>query len=304
MKIGFVGLGNMGQPMASNLLAAGHTLAVYNRSKAKAEPLRRQGARVAETPVEAARGAEVVFTMLADDHAVEEVVLGEAGIVGGLEKGAIHVSSSTISVALSERLAETHARAGQGYVSAPVFGRPEAAQAKQLWVLMAGGKAAVDKCRPLVEAVGRGHTVLGERASTANVVKLSGNFLIASMIEALGEAFALTRKSGVEPKVFLEVFQSVFAKSPIFERYATLIAAAQYQPPGFTMRLGLKDVGLVLDAAGSAQVPMPLASMIRDQYLGGVARGMGELDWVALAELAAERAGLDKPPAPSPTKGP
>ncbi len=295
MKIGFVGLGNMGHAMAKNLLKAGHELAVYNRTKAKAESLQPQGAKVAETPREAARGAEVLFTMLADDHAVEDVVFGEKGLLAGLEKGAIHVSSSTISVALSERLAEAHARAGQGYVSAPVFGRPDAAEAKQLWVLAAGAKAHVERCRPLLEAVGRGLSVLGEKPSAANVVKLSGNFLIASMMEGLSEAFALTRKAGIEPQTFLEVFQSVLAKSPIFERYAMLIASGKYEPAGFALRLGLKDIGLALQAAGSTGVPMPLASLLRDHYLEGVARGMGDKDWAALGALAAQRAGLDKP---------
>lgn len=294
MKLGFIGLGNMGLPMAKNLLAAGHELTVWNRTQAKAEPLREKGARVAGTPAEAARGAEVVFTMLADDRAVEDAVFGSNGLHAGLAKGAVHVSSSTISVALSEKLTEAHASAGQGYVSAPVFGRPDAAEAKQLWVVTAGPKAEVERCRPLLEAVGRGLTVLGERASSANVVKLSGNFLIASMMEALGEAFALTRKSGVEPKVFMEVFQSVFARSPIFERYAQLIATEKYSPAGFPMRLGLKDIGLVLDAARAAETPMPLASLIRDNYLGGVAQGHGDLDWSALGALVAERAGLKR----------
>ncbi|KFA89937.1 NAD(P)-dependent oxidoreductase [Archangium violaceum] len=292
MKVGFVGLGNMGQPMARNLRAAGHELVVYNRTREKAEALRQQGARVADSPADAARGVEVVFSMLSDDAAVEAAVLGGSGLLAGLEKGALHVSSSTISVALSERLAEAHVKAGQRYVAAPVFGRPEAAEAKQLWVVAAGAKADVERCRPLLEAIGRGLSVLGEKASSANVVKLSGNFLIASMIEALGESFALARKSGVEPQVFLELFQSVFARSPIFERYAVLIANAQYEPAGFKMKLGLKDVRLVLEAAGAAEVPMPLASLLRDHYLGGVAQGRGDLDWSALGALAAERAGL------------
>ncbi|WNG49249.1 NAD(P)-dependent oxidoreductase [Archangium minus] len=294
MKVGFIGLGNMGHAMARNLRAAGHELAVFNRTREKAETLRQQGARVADSPADAARGAELVFSMLADDPAVEEVVFGGSGLLAGLGQGAIHVSSSTISVALSERLAEAHAKAGQGYVSAPVFGRPDAAEAKQLWVLAAGARADVERCRPLLEALGRGLTVLGEKASAANVVKLSGNFLIASMMEALGESFALTRKSGIEPKVFLEVFQSVFARSPIFERYATLIAQEQYVPAGFKLRLGLKDVKLALQAGDSLSVPMPLASLLRDHFLEGVARGKGDIDWSALGALAAERAGLDE----------
>jgi 3-hydroxyisobutyrate dehydrogenase-like beta-hydroxyacid dehydrogenase len=286
----------MGLPMAKNLLAAGHGLAVWNRTQAKAAPLQQQGARVAGTPAEASRDAEVVVSMLADDAAVEDAILGSQGVQVGLAKGAVHVSSSTISVALSERLTEAHASAGQGYVSAPVFGRPDAAAAKQLWVVTAGPRADVERCRPLLESLGRGLTVLGERAASANVVKLSGNFLIASMMEALGEAFALTRKSGVEPKVFLEVFQSVFARSPIFERYAQLIAEEKYSPAGFTMKLGLKDVGLVLEAGRAAGVPMPLGSLLRDQYLGGVAQGHGDLDWSALGALVAERAGLKQGP--------
>ncbi|ADO72682.1 NAD(P)-dependent oxidoreductase [Stigmatella aurantiaca] len=294
MKVGLIGLGNMGRGVAQNLLNAGHELVVYNRTRAKAEPFQAKGARIAGTPQEAARGAEAVFSILADDPALEAAVFGGEGLLSGLARGAIHISSSTISVALSERLAAEHAQAGQGYVSAPVFGRPEAAEAKQLWVLAAGAKADVERVRPLLEAIGRGLTVLGEKASSANVVKLSGNFLIASMVEALGEAFALAQKSGVEPKTFLEVFQSVFAKSPIFERYASLIAGRQFQPPGFALRLGLKDIGLVLEAAGDAQVPMPLASLVKDHLLGGVAQGHGELDWSALGALAAERAGLEK----------
>lgn len=296
MKVGFIGLGNMGHAMAANLLGAGHTVAVYNRTKAKAETLRPKGARVADTPADAARGAEAVVTMLADDPAVEAVVHGGAGVLAGLEKGAVHISMSTISVALSDKLTEAHAKAGQGYVAAPVFGRPAAAQGKQLWVVAAGPKADVERVRPVLEGVGRGMTVLAEKPSAANVAKLTGNFLIATMIEALGEAFALTRKSGIEPKVFQDLFQAVFAQSPIFGGYATLIAGEQYQPGGFALRLGLKDVRLALQAADAAQVPMPLASVVHDHFLGGVARGMGDLDWAALAALAAERAGLGKPP--------
>jgi len=294
MKVGFIGLGNMGLPMATGLLSAGHALTVWNRTESKAAPLKEQGARVVRTPAEAARGADVVFSMLADDAAVSSAVFGQDGLLAGLAPGAVHVSSSTISVALSEKLAEAHAGAGHRYVAAPVFGRPAAAVSKQLWVVAAGPKQDVERCRPLLEALGRGLTVLGENASAANVVKLSGNFLIASMMEALAESFALTRKAGIEPRAFLDVFQSVFARSPIFEGYAQLIAEEKYSPPGFKMRLGLKDVELVLGAARAAEVPMPLASLVKDQFLGGVAQGHGDLDWSALGALVAERAGLKR----------
>ncbi|MCY1041369.1 NAD(P)-dependent oxidoreductase [Corallococcus sp. bb12-1] len=294
MKVGFIGLGNMGAPMAKNLLGAGHEVTVWNRTASKAQPLQQQGARVAKTPADAARDAEVVVSMLADDPAVEAATLGPDGLVGALPKGAVHVSSSTISVALSERLTKAHADAGQGYVSAPVFGRPEAAEGKQLWVITAGPRAQVERVRPLLTALGRGLTELGEKPSAANVVKLSGNFLIASMMEALSEAFALAEKSGVERAAFLDVFKSVFARSPIFENYAGAIAKGQTTPAGFALRLGLKDVTLALEAGRAAEVPLPLASLLRDHFLTGVAQGRGDEDWSALGELARDRAGLKK----------
>ena len=290
MNVGFIGLGAMGAAMAKNLIAAGHSVSVYNRSREKAAPLEKQGARVADSPADVARGAEVVFSMLADDRAVQEVVFGDTGLLKGLAKGAVHVSSSTISVALSEKLAEAHAQAGQRYVAAPVFGRPEAAAAKALWVMASGAPADVQRCRPLLEAIGRGLTIAGERPSAANVVKLSGNFIIVSLIEALGEAFALVRKSGVEPQALLDVFAT--AKLPVLETYSKLVAGGTFDPPGFKLRLGLKDVSLALEAAGAVQVPMPLGSLVRDNYLSAVAQGMGELDWAALSLLIAQRAGL------------
>jgi 3-hydroxyisobutyrate dehydrogenase-like beta-hydroxyacid dehydrogenase len=292
MKIGFIGLGGMGQAMAQNLVSAGHDLTVYNRTRARAEGLREQGVHVAESPREAAEGREAVVTMLADDQALDDVVLGPDGLAAGLARGAIHVSSSTISVDLSKRLATMHQGLGQGYVAAPVFGRPDAAAARQLWIVAAGAPADVERAAPIFAAIGRGVTALGPEAPEANVVKVAGNFLIASMIESLAEAFAFTRKSGVAPAAFLEVFRAVFARSPIFERYAGVIADEAYLPAGFKMHLGLKDVQLALAAAAAAEVPMPIASVVRDQLIAGVAQGRGEHDWSALAELAAERAGL------------
>lgn len=292
MKLGFIGLGSMGGGMAESLLSAGHSLTVYNRTPERAERLRKRGARVVGTPGEAARGVEAVVTMLADDAAVESVTFGQEGVLSSLAPGAVHVSSSTISVALSERLAVVHASARQGYVAAPVFGRPDAAAAKQLWVLAAGPRDYVDACVPLLEALGHGVTRLGESASAANVVKLAGNFLIASMIEAIGEAFALARKAGVESAAFLDVFGSVFARSPIFERYATLIAKETYEPAGFKARLGFKDLSLVLAAGEALHVPMPLASLLHDSLLTAMAQGKGDADWSVIARLAAERAGL------------
>jgi 3-hydroxyisobutyrate dehydrogenase-like beta-hydroxyacid dehydrogenase len=292
MKLGFIGLGGMGRAMAQNLLTAGHELTVYNRTRARAEALRERGAKVADSPADAAVGNEAVVTMLADDRAVEETVFGPDGLARGLAAGAIHVSSSTLSVEFSSRLASAHVGMGQGYVAAPVFGRPDAAAAKQLWVVAAGAPADLDRCGPIFEGVGRGLTRLGPDAASANVVKLAGNFIIASMIEALAEAFTLAKKSQVAPAAFLEVFTSVFGKGPIFERYATLIAEEAFVPAGFKMHLGLKDIRLALAAGAAAEVPMPLASVLYDQLLSAVAQGRGDHDWAALAVLAAERAGL------------
>jgi 3-hydroxyisobutyrate dehydrogenase-like beta-hydroxyacid dehydrogenase len=295
MKLGFIGLGEMGRGMAQNLLAAGHELTVYNRTRARAEPLREQGARVAESPAEAAHGNQAVVSMLADDAAVEDVVFGDGGLLAGLgtlDTRAVHVSSSTISVELSQKLSTAHQARGQGYVAAPVFGRPDAAAAKQLWVVTAGRSADVEGCLPIFAAIGRGVSRLGEEAPAANVTKLAGNFIIASMIEALSEAFTLARKSGVAPAIFLEVFRSVLGPAPIFTRYAGLIAEETFTPAGFKMYLGLKDVRLALQAGAAAEVPMPMASLLRDQMLSAVAQGHGDLDWSALALLAAERAGL------------
>lgn len=292
MRLGFIGLGKMGSAMAASLLDAGHELVVFNRTPERAESLRERGARVAATPKEAAHEAEAVVTMLADDAAVEMVTLGYAGILSGLAPGAVHVSCSTVSVALSERLAAAHAAVGQGYVAAPVFGRPKAAAANQLWVLAAGPQADVNACAPVLEALGRGVIQLGESAKVANVVKLACNFLIASMLEALGEAYALTRKAGVAPDTFLDVFVSVLARSPAFEAYARSIAEGSYEPAGFEAHLGLKDLRLALVAADAAGVPMPLASVVHDSLLEVVAQGEGGLDWSVIARLAAERAGL------------
>lgn len=290
MEMGFIGLGAMGEPIARNLIKAGLALTVYNRSRTRAEALMAVGAAVAETPA-AACNAGVVATMLADDAAVEAVVFGEHGVLTGLPRGGVHISHSTISVNLSRRLSEAHRERGQFYIAAPVFGRPDAAQAARLIVVAAGPAEAVERCRRPLEAIGRKLFVIGEDAPAANSVKLSGNFLIASMLEALGESFALLRKSGVEPSTFMEIV-SAFFQSPVYDNYGKIIAEQQYDPAGFKLRLGLKDVRLVLAAADDAAAPMPTASLVRDNLISGIAQGFGELDWSAVARVAALKAGL------------
>ena len=292
MRIGFIGLGHMGSPMARNLREAGHSLTVYNRSAEKADALAAAGARVAATPAEAARQAEVACTMLADDAAVEAVVFGQDGIAGALPKGAIHISMSTISVALSRRLAQEHAARGQRYAAVPVFGRPEAAEARKLFVVAAGPADVLKECEPLFSAIGQRTFHFGEEPSAANVVKLSGNFLIASVMESLGEAFALIRKNDIDPQDFLEMLTNSLFPAPAYKVYGGLIAEGKFQPAGFKLTLGLKDARLVLAAAEASAVPMPIASLVRDHFLAAIAQGQQEWDWSSIALVAAKNAGL------------
>ena len=291
MRVGFIGLGNMGLPIARNLLKAGYELTVYNRTRSKAEALASAGAKVADSLTEAST-AEVVMTMLADDYAVEQTTLGDGGILNTLASGGVHLSLSTISTALSRRLTAAHTARGQNFIASPVFGRPDAAAAARLVVVAAGPDEAVERVRPLLEGIGRKLFVIGTEPYQANTFKLAGNFLISSMLETLSEAFLLIQKSGVEPAKFLEVLNGSFFQSPIYENYGKIIIAQKFSPPGFALHLGLKDVRLVLAAADEVAVPMPVASVIRDHYLSGVARGWGDMDWAALAKVVAEDAGL------------
>jgi 3-hydroxyisobutyrate dehydrogenase-like beta-hydroxyacid dehydrogenase len=292
MDIGFIGLGNMGRGMAGNLVKAGNRVTVYNRSPGKAEALVQQGATAARTVAEACRG-EVVFTMLSDDPAVEAVMFGADGIVASLAPGATHVSSSTISVALSQRLAATHAEAGQRYAAAPVFGRPEAASAAKLFVIAAGAPQVLQPLSALFDAIGQRTFVVSEQPQTANLVKLSGNFLIASAIEAVGEAVALVAKAGVDRQQYVDILTSTLFAAPAYKTYGGLIARQEFEPAGFAASLGLKDVRLVLAAAEQLQVPLPVASLLRDRFLTLVATGGGHLDWSAVATLADRDAGAE-----------
>ena len=291
MEIGFIGLGNMGHGMATNLLKAGHRLTVYNRSPGKAEALVAQGAAAARTVAEASTG-EVVLTMLSDDDAVEDVAFGANGVVASLAPGATHVSSSTISVGLSERLAAAHAEAGQRYAAAPVFGRPEAASAAKLFIIAAGAPQVLEPLVPLFDAIGQRTFVVSDQPHTANLVKLSGNFLLASAIESVSEAVALVGKAGVDRQQYVDILTSTLFTAPAYQTYGGLIARREFEPAGFASRLGLKDVRLVLAAAERLQVPLPVASVLRDRLLTLVATGGGHLDWSALATLADRDAGL------------
>jgi 3-hydroxyisobutyrate dehydrogenase-like beta-hydroxyacid dehydrogenase len=290
MDIGFIGLGKMGQGMATNLVNAGHAVSVYNRSAAKADALVRQGARHAHTVAEAC-GGDVVITMLADDTAVEDVVFGEQGVLVSLRSGATHVSSSTISVGLSKRLTAAHREAGQQYVAAPVFGRPEAASAAKLFVIAAGAPQVLEPLASLFDTIGQRTFVVSEQPQAANLVKLSGNFLIASVIESLGEAIALVGKAGVDPLHYIDILTSTLFSAPVYQTYGGLIARGEFEPAGFAATLGLKDIRLALAAADELAVPLPVASLLRDRFLALLANGDGQLDWSAIATLAGRDAG-------------
>jgi len=291
MRIAFIGLGKMGAGMARNLLRAGHAVDVYNRSRNKAEALAKEGARVADSPAAACREAEAVLTMVADDAALEHIVFGNDGILSVPKSGLIHVSHSTISTALARRLATEHVRQDQGYLSVPVFGRPDAAESKKLVVVAGGASKWIERCRPLFDAVGRQTFVVGTEAWQANAVKVCGNFMIISMIEAFGEAYATLRKAGVAPASFLEIMNTLLG-SAVVANYGRTIAEDKFEPAGFALRLGLKDVRLTLATAEECASPMPLASLVHDQLLSALAQGQGELDWSSVARVAARNAGL------------
>ena len=291
MNLAMIGLGNMGSGIAHNLLRAAHRVTVYNRTRSKAEPLAAEGARVAGSVCDAVQDCEAVVTMLADDHAVEEAVLGDQGFAQSLKAGAIHIGSSTISTHLARRLAGGHAERRQHYLSAPVFGRPEAAATKNLLVVAAGPNEVVQRCQPVFDAIGRRTFNAGSEPWQANAAKLCGNFMLASMIEAFGEAYATLRKAHVSPHLFLDVMNALFA-SPVYANYGRMIAEEQFEPAGFALKLGLKDIRLGLETAQECVAPMPLASLLRDQFLSAIALGLEESDWSSLARVAARNAGL------------
>ena len=289
MRVALLGLGRMGRPMAANLARAGHELVVWNRTRARAESVK--GAAVARTPAEAAAGAAVVVTILADDAAVESVVLGPDGVAAGLAPGAVHAGMSTVSVACSRRLAAAHAERGQRYVAAPVFGRPDAAGAGRLWIVAGGPADAVAACRPVFDVLGQGVVEVGAPAERANVVKLAGNVCLAAAIEAMAETFALVRAYGVPADTFHDLLANRLFRSPIYQAYGELIRTGRYEPAGFALRHGWKDMRYTLAAADEATLPTPLASLLRDRFLAAAARGWADADWAALGRLAADDAG-------------
>ena len=292
MEIGFIGLGEMGAPMAGNLIGAGYRVTVWNRTASKAQPLVAKGAVIAATPGQTTGSGGTVITMVADDASLEHVTLGDGGIVAALGAGGIHISMSTVAPATTRKLAEAHRAAGSTLIAAPVFGRPEAAAAKRLWICTSGPAAAKSAMRPIFDALGQGVFDFGETTEAANVAKISGNFLIAAAMEAMGEAFAMAEKSGLDRVALATMLGQTLFACPVYQGYGAAIAHRRHTPAGFRLPLGLKDVEIVLRCAREANAPMPTASLLRDRFVHALAVGREELDWSAVALGAREDAGL------------
>lgn len=293
MKVGFIGLGSMGTSMARNVLKAGHELSVWNRSPEPAEALAREGARHAPTPIEAVQGVEAVVTMLANDDAVRAVFFAD-GALEAMPSTAVHVNCATISVALAEELAEAHHALGIAYVAAPVFGRPDVAAAGALNIVVAGPTPAVAAVQPLLDAMGARTWPVGEEPEQANAVKIGGNLMIAAAIEAMAEATALGAGYGIAAKTMLDIYTNTLFACRAYQSYAPQIAERRYEPAGFKLSLGLKDVRLAIAAGDTVHVALPFGSALRDTMMEAIAAGDGDKDWSSLAETARRRAGLDK----------
>jgi 3-hydroxyisobutyrate dehydrogenase-like beta-hydroxyacid dehydrogenase len=291
MRIGFLGLGNMGTPMALHLIAAGHELSVWNRTEGRTEPLLREGAIQAGTPAEAELGADAVITMLFDDAAHEDVLFGTHGLLDAMSPGLLHISCSTISAALSERLSAEHAKRGVEFVAAPVFGRPNIAQEGRLWTVLSGAEAAVERARPIVQAFSRGMTVVGKEPRQAHAVKLGGNFLISAMIHSLSESFVFAERQGIAPEIFFETVNSALFQSPLYAAYAKVML----NPPesaGAPMNLGAKDLRLFREAAASRSTNVSLADQMAEIFAEAQRMGMGGDDWAVTQYRMAQRRGV------------
>jgi 3-hydroxyisobutyrate dehydrogenase-like beta-hydroxyacid dehydrogenase len=298
-EVGFVGLGRMGTAMAANLSAAGHRVIAYVRRPDRIDELVELGLKPT-MDITKLFDCAVVISMLPDDNAIRDVVFGreDLGIDGlglGLRPGAIHLSMSTISTAAASQLANEHARRGQGYVAAPVFGNPDAAKERQLYIVAAGAPGDVERCRPLLDSLGQRTFVIGTDPSVANLVKLLGNMMTATTLEVLGEAVALFLKRGLDPKPFIEILTSTMFGGRVHRIYGDKIVSQSYAA-GFIMPLALKDVRLALAEAENAGVPMPSVQVVRDRLTTGIARGYASLDWTALGLVAAQEAGLHVEP--------
>lgn len=292
MTIAFLGLGAMGTGIAANLVKAGHEVTVWNRSADKTKVLAEQGARTATSPAEAASDASVVFSMLADDAALQSVLKMEDGLLEGMPGKTLHISLSTISVATSKMAAEAHAAHGQRFVAAPVFGRPDAAAAGKLFTVAAGAPADLDEAEPLFAAYSQRTFRVGDTPSAANLVKLCGNFSILAAVETMAEAMALAEKGGVSRAALYEVLTNTLFDAPVYKNYGKMIVEDRFTPPGFKAPLGLKDMRLAAESAEATRVPMPLLSLLRDHLTETIAKEGEEIDWAGIARTVTKNAGI------------
>jgi len=284
MKLGFIGLGSLGTPIALNLVESGHELYVYNRTASKVAPLAEKGAIVCESIADLAKECTIVFTIVSDDAALKSICEGENGLFRHLAAGSIHVSLSTILPATAKELADGHLPHQQHYLASPVFGRPEAAAARKLNYVVAGPGSLKQKIEPLLKDSGAtGIWDFGEDITAANTVKLCGNFLIAAALEAIGESVALADKSGVDAARMWQLFGQTLFNTPLYHNYSNIIVQQKFEPAAFTMQLGLKDMNLVLQQAGSVKQAMPLASLLKDHMQQLAAGGKDQIDWSAVA---------------------
>jgi 3-hydroxyisobutyrate dehydrogenase-like beta-hydroxyacid dehydrogenase len=293
MRVGFIGLGKMGQGMTRRILGGGHDLVVYNRTPEKAADLASAGARIAGSMADACRERDVVISMVSDDTAVKDVALRTGGLIESMARGAIHLCMGTHSVAAIQALSKAHGEAGQRLVSAPVLGRPDAAAAGQLGIVAGGPPEAVAECEPLFQLIGRRTFAAGAKPEGAAAIKLTNNFVLGAAIEAMAEAFSLVRKYGVQPQVFYDVMTDALFAAPAYKIYGKIMVDESYDKVGFMTTQGLKDLNLALAAADQARVPMPTANNVRDRLLGAIAHGDGEKDWAVMAREQARACGLE-----------
>jgi 3-hydroxyisobutyrate dehydrogenase-like beta-hydroxyacid dehydrogenase len=291
-SIGFIGLGNMGQGIAANLIKAGYPLRVYNRTREKAQSLVAQGATLADQPSDVIESGSIVFSMLADDSALGSVILQNSDFAKRLAPGGIHVSMSTISPETARELSEHHAQHGITFLAAPVIGRPDRAAAGTLFVILAGKSEAKARVVPLLERVSQRIFDFGEDPWVSNIAKLAFNFNIAAAIEIMAESFTLAEKNGIPRQKMAELLSETLFSSVVYRGYGEHIAQHAYQPAGFRLSLGWKDIRLMLEIAAESATPMPIGSLLRDRLLSAIAKGRGGSDWSALALGASDDAGL------------
>ncbi|MBI36262.1 MAG: 6-phosphogluconate dehydrogenase [Alphaproteobacteria bacterium] len=292
MKVGFIGAGIMGSGMVRNLLSSGHEVTVFNRTQSKAKLLARDGAKVVNAAIETVDGAEILITILGGDESVSEVLFGEQDLITALPKGSVHVSMETISVTYSRILTDTHKSRNKGFVAAPIIGRGDAAELGELTLIVGGATEDINRCLPAFEAMSKNIVHVGENPESAAFVKLSNNYLIAGALAAMGEAFAVVRKAGVDPNVFYELITTTMFSAPIYSYYGKNIAADIHTPPNFRSSLGLKDINQTIESARGIGVPMPLAELVKSQIQQTIENGDQDLDWSCVARVAAKAAGL------------